>query len=101
MVSEDHCMYVKKMNKGITFVTLCVDNILFDKSNLEMMEAATKWLSYVFVMKRLGEGNYVLGVKIVKNFPILSMSEEAYIKKILKCFPMYHSKPVDRPLEKG
>ena len=42
-------------------------------------------------------------MKILKNNPkrLLGMCEEAHIKRILECFLMYHSKPIDTVLEKG
>jgi len=39
MVSEDHCVYVKKTNVGIMFLTLYVTDILLAGSNLEMINA--------------------------------------------------------------
>ena len=65
MVSEDHCVYVKKTTKEIMFVTLYVDDILLAGNNLEMINATKRRLSSVFEMKDMGEARYVLGVEIV------------------------------------
>ena len=102
MVSEDHCVYVKRSTGGIMFLTLYVDDILLAGNNLEMIEATKRWLSSVFEMKDMGEARYVLGVEIVRNRPkkLLGMSQEAYIKKVLERFRMHYSKPVDTPVEK-
>ena len=37
MVSEDHCVYVKKTTNGIMFPTLYVDDILLAGNNMEMI----------------------------------------------------------------
>jgi len=86
MVSEDHCVYVKKTTKEIMFLTLYVDDILLARNNLEMINATKQWLFSVFEMKDMGEARYVLGVKIVRNRPkkLLGMCHEAYIKRVLE-----------------
>jgi len=38
MVFEDHCVYVKKITKGIMFLTLYVDDILLAGNNMEMIQ---------------------------------------------------------------
>jgi len=88
MVSEDHCVYVKRTTREIIFLTLYVDDILLVGNNLEMINATKQWLSSVFEMKDMGEVRYVLGVEIVRNRPkkILGMCQEAYIKRVLKRF---------------
>ena len=65
MVSEDHCVYVKKTTKGIMFLTLYVDDILLAGNNMEMIQTTKQWLSSVFEMKDMGEARYILGVKII------------------------------------
>jgi len=53
-------------------------------------------------MKDRGEVRYVLGVEITRDFSkkLLGLSQEAYIDKILECFRMHYSKPVDTSIEK-
>ena len=103
MVSEDHCVYVKRSTGGVMFLTPYVDDILLAGNNLEMIEATKRWLSSVFEMKDMGEATYVLGVEIIRDRPkkLLGMSQEAYIKKVLERFRRHYSKPVDTPVEKG
>uniref|UniRef100_A0A2N9IVG7 Reverse transcriptase Ty1/copia-type domain-containing protein n=1 Tax=Fagus sylvatica TaxID=28930 RepID=A0A2N9IVG7_FAGSY len=61
-----------------------------------------KWLSSTFEMD-MGKANFVLGVKITKDCSkkLLSLSQGNYIKKILECFHIHNSKPIDTPMEKG
>ena len=102
MVSEDHCVYVKKTTKEIMFLTLYVDDILLAGNNLEVINTTKRRLSSAFEMKYMGEARYVLGVKIVRNRPkkLLGMCQKPYIKRALECFRMHHSKPVDTLVEK-
>jgi len=102
MVSEYHCVCVKRTTRGIMFLTLYVDDILLVGNNLEMINTTKQWLSSFFEMKNMGEVRYVLGVKIVRNHPkkFLGMCQVAYIKGVLERFQMHYSKP-DIPVEKG
>jgi len=101
VVSEHHCVYVKRSMGGIMFITLYFDNILLAGNNLEMIEATKKRLSSVFEIKDKGEARYVLSVEIIRNHPkkLLGMSQEAYIKKVLEQFCIHYSKPVDTLVE--
>ena len=103
MVSEDHCVYVKRTSVGIMFLTLYVDDILLAGSDMEMINATKRWLSSVFEMKDMGEARYVLGVEILRDRSkkLLGLSQKAYIEKVLERFRMHYSKPVDTPVDKG
>jgi len=103
MVSEDHCVYVKRTTREIMFLTLYVDDTLLAGNNLEMISITKQWLSSVFEMKGMGEARYILSVEIVRNPPkkLLGICQEAYIKRVLECFRMHNSKPVDTPVERG
>ena len=51
----------------------------------------------------MGEANYVLGVKIVRDQSnnLFCLSQEPYIKKVLECFHMSDLKPIDIPVNKA
>jgi len=54
-------------------------------------------------MKDMGEARYILGMTIVINHPkrLLSMCQEAYIKRMLEHFLMHYFKPINSPVEKS
>jgi hypothetical protein len=54
-------------------------------------------------MKDMGEANYILGVKIVRDRSkkLIALSQESYIQKILERFDMKNCKPYDTPIAKG
>ena len=103
MVSEDHCVYVKKTNVGIMFLTLYVDDILVARSDLEIINTTKRWLSSVFEMKDMGEVRYVLEVEIIRDRPrkLIGLYQKAYIENVLERFRMHYSKLVDTSAEKG
>ena len=54
-------------------------------------------------MKDKGEASYVLGVKILRDRSkhLLGLSQEMYIKKMLKCYHMHDYKPMEHPIERN
>ena len=54
-------------------------------------------------MKDMHEDVFILGVKIPwdRSKNLVSLSQEPYIKKILKRFKMQDCKPIDTPMAKG
>ena len=67
MIKEDHYVYVKRSKKGILILSLYVDDILLAGNEMSSIVATREWLSSQFEIKDMGEANYVLGVKIVRN----------------------------------
>ena len=96
-------MYVKKTKKGFLILSLYIDDILLAGNNLEMIDAIKEWLSTIFEIKDLGEASHVLGFKISEDHSrrLLSISLEIYINKVLECFRMHNSKPVNTLIDKG
>ncbi|OMO52435.1 reverse transcriptase [Corchorus capsularis] len=103
MIEEDHCVYVKRSKGSFVILSLYVDDILLAGNDMEMIVTTKKWLSSNFEMKDMGEANYVLGVKILRDRSkrLLGLSQETYIKKILERFQMQNCKPIDTPIAKG
>ncbi|KAK2982316.1 hypothetical protein RJ640_029725, partial [Escallonia rubra] len=60
-------------------------------NDMSSIVATKQWMSSTFEMKDMGEANYVLGVKIIRDRPkrLLNLSQETYIKKtsamLLEC----------------
>jgi hypothetical protein len=103
MIEEDHCMYLKRSNSSFIILSLYVDNILIVGNNKEMIDTTKKWLSSNFEMKDMGEANYVLGVKIIRDRSqrLLGLTQETYIKKMLERYHMQDNKPMDTPVDKS
>jgi hypothetical protein len=60
-------MYLKCSNNSFIILPLYVDDILIDRNNKEMIDTTKKWLSSNFEIKDMGEANYILGVKIIRD----------------------------------
>ena len=72
-------------------------------NNEEMIDNAKRWLSSNFEIKDMGEANYVLGVKIVRDCAkkLLGLSQETYIKRMLKHYHMQDSNSMDTHVDKS
>jgi hypothetical protein len=84
-------------------VSLYVDDILIAGNSKEMIDTTKRWLSSNFEMKDMGEANYVLGVKIIRDraTKLLGLTQETYIKKTLERYHMQDSKPMDTNVDKS
>ena len=103
MMEEDHCVHIKLSNIGFIILSLYVDDIMIVGNDKKLIDVTKKWLSSNFEMKDMGKASYVLGVKIIRDRSkqLLGLSQETYIQKMLKCYHMHDSKPMDTLVEKN
>ena len=96
-------VYLKQSKRSILILSLYVDDILLAGNDMDSIVTTKKWLSSTFEMMDIGEANFVLEVKITRDrsMKFLSLSQWTYIKKILECFHIHNSKPINTPMEKG
>ncbi|GJZ78687.1 retrotransposon protein, putative, ty1-copia subclass [Tanacetum coccineum] len=73
---------------------LYVDDILLMGNSVTMLKEVKSWLCKYFSMKDLGEAAYILGIKIIhdRSKRLITLSQCAYLEKILKKFRMENSK---------
>ena len=67
MIEEDHYVYIKRSKGSFIILSLYVDDILLAGNDMEMIIATKRWLSSNFEMKDMGEADYILGIKILKD----------------------------------
>ncbi|GJU45793.1 retrotransposon protein, putative, ty1-copia subclass [Tanacetum coccineum] len=91
---DEPCVYKRASGSIIVFLILYVDDILLMGNNIPMLQDVKSCLGKCFSMKDLGEVAYILGIKIyrVRLRRLISLSQNAYIDKILKRFKMDTSK---------
>ena len=103
MIEEDHCVYVKRSKGSFIILSLYVNDILLAGNDMEKIITTKGWLSSNFEMKDMGEIDYILGVKILKDRSkkLLGLSQQTYINKVLKHFQMHNCKPIDTSVAKN
>jgi len=97
----DSCVYFKKCN-GDTYIYLLlyVDDMLIASVNKSEVNELKQLLSREFEMKDLGDAKKILGMEISRDrgAGLLTLSQEGYVKKVLRSFQMDNAKPVSTPL---
>ena len=103
MIKEDHYVYVKQSKGSFIILSLYVGDILLVDNDMETIIATKGWLSSNFEMKDMGEEDYILGFKILRDHSkkLLGLSQQTYIKKVLEHFQMHNCKPIDTPVAKN
>ncbi|KAG6689840.1 hypothetical protein I3842_11G194500 [Carya illinoinensis] len=99
-LQADHCFYMKNFDNSYIILLLYVDDMLVAGSSIEEINKLKKQLSKRFEMKDLGAAKQILGMRIIRDRSndTLKLSEEEYVKKVLRRFNMDKAKPVSTPL---
>lgn len=104
----DGCIYTKTVREAsgrIIFVILgvYVDDIVPVSNDIELLNAEKAALCERFDMVDQGEIHYLLGMSIKRDRKsrTLTISQPAYLQKVVERFGMKNSKPVSTPLEHG
>ena len=97
---DEPCVYKKVQGSMVVFMVLYVDGIILISNDVRQLSSIKIWFSTQFQMKDLGEVQYILGIKVLrdqKNMK-LRLSQTTYIDKILVKYVMYDSKKGLLPL---
>ena len=96
-------MYKRIQGAIVIFLVLYVDDILLIENDVEVLSNVKNWLKNQFEMKDLWEANYILGIKIWRDWKnkLLALSQASYIDKILVRFNMENSKRGTLPFRHG
>ena len=95
----DKCIYSKVENNSSIIICLYVDDILIFGTNLQVVIETKSFLRSKFDMKDLGEVEVILGIKISRTPNGINLSQEHYVKKILRRFEHFDCKLVSTPYD--
>ena len=100
---NEPCAYKRIQGTKVVFLVLYVDDILLIGNDIEVLSSVKGWLQKQFDMKDLGEANYILGIKLLRDRKnkVLALSQALYIDKILARFSMENSKKGTLPFRHG
>jgi len=94
-------MYIKYDRQDVIIITLYVDDMIITGNNTSKLEQVKVQLKNQFKINDLGELKFILGIEVKrdrKNHQI-SLSQEQYIKDMLKKFNMNDCKPMKTPAD--
>ena len=100
---DEPCVYKKIQGIVVVFLVLYVDDILLIGNSVKVLSDVKGYLEKHFDMKDLGEANYILGIKILRDRKnkVLALSQASYIYKIVTRFGMEISKRGLLPFRHG
>lgn len=99
----DPCVHSHIIGGVQTITSTYTDDIFGMSSTKEGAERAKEEIKACFEIKDVGDLGYILGIQVEKEETMgaISLSQEAYIRRILERFSMLHCNPKSTPLPSG
>jgi hypothetical protein len=101
--NSDQCIYVRKSGRDVLYVGLYVDDLVIAGSNAKCINSFKEQLSAEYDMKDLGPISHLLGMEVTQDLSrnTLKLSQETYIRSILRRFNFQTEKPSSVPMSPG
>jgi hypothetical protein len=97
----DSNLYIKSEGDNLLFVLVYVDDIIFGCTNESYVHWFANSMKTEFEMSMIGELSYFLGLQVNQSYVGIFISQEKYLKEMLKKFQMEDSSPVSTPMVVG
>jgi hypothetical protein len=98
MGKVDITLFTKKISKDLFILQIYVDDIIFGSTNHDFYEKFGKMIVNEFEMSMIRELSYFLGFQIKQLKNGTFVSQDKYIKDMLKKFSMNESKVISIPM---
>jgi hypothetical protein len=97
----DNNLYIKTEDNDFLIVLVYVDDIIFGSNNASLVQWFASAMQSEFEMSMIGELSFFLGLQITQRSEGIFLSQEKYLREILKRFQMEDSTPVSTPMVTG
>ena len=94
----DTTLFTKKLGNDLFVLQIYVDDIIFGSTNQDFCEEIRKMMASEFEMSMIGELSYFLGLQIKQMKNNIFVSQDKYIKDMLKKFGMDDAKAISTPI---
>jgi hypothetical protein len=94
-------LYIKIEDNNLLIVLVYVDDIIFGCNKDSLVEWFAFSMESKFEMSMIGELSFFLRLQITQRPKGMLISQEKYLREMLKRFQMKDSKPVGTPMETG
>jgi hypothetical protein len=91
-------LFTKKIGQDLFVLQIYVDDIIFGSTNQDYCEEFGTMMANEFEMSMIGELSYFLGLQIKQLKNDTFVSQDKYIKDMLKKFGMIDSKAISTPM---
>jgi hypothetical protein len=97
----DNNLYIKTEGDDLLIVLVYVDDIIFGCNKDSFVKWFASAMESEFEMSMIGELSFFLGLQITQRYEGMFISQEKYLREMLKRFQMEDSKPVGTPMVTG
>jgi transposase InsO family protein len=94
-------LYIKTEDNDFLIVLVYVDDIIFRSNNASLVQWFASAMQSEFEMSMIGELSFFLGLRITQRSEGIFLSQEKYLREMLKRFQMEDSTPVSTPMVVG
>jgi hypothetical protein len=94
-------LYIKTEGNDLFIVLVYVDDIIFRCNKDQLVQWFASAMESEFEMSMIGEISFFLGLQITHRSEGMFISQEKYLREMLKRFQMEDSKPVGTPMVTG
>jgi hypothetical protein len=99
--TTDSNLYIKTEGNDFLIVLVYVDDIIFRCNKDSLVQWFSSTMKSEFEMSMIGELSFFIGLQITQRSKGMFISQEKYLRQMLKRFQMEDSKPVDTPMVTG
>jgi hypothetical protein len=99
--TTDNNLYIKTEDNNLLIVLVYVDDIIFGCNKDSLVQWFASSMESEFEMSMIGELSFFLGLQITQRPKGMFISQEKYLREMLKRFQMEDSKPVGTPMVTG
>jgi hypothetical protein len=97
----DSNLYIKTDGNDLLIFLVYVDDIIFSSNNASLVKWFASAMQSEFEMSMIGELSFFIGLQITQRSEGIFLSQEKYLREMLKRFQMEHYKPMSTPMVTG
>ena len=94
----DNTLFIYKTNTDVILVQVYVDDIIFGSTSFKLCKQFEKLMAKKFEMSMMGELTYFLGLQIKQTDRGTTISQEKYVKNLLKKYDLSDCASVKTPM---
>jgi len=94
----DNTLFIYKTNNDVILVQVYVDDIIFGSTSFKLCKQFEKLMAKKFEMSMMGELTYFLGLQIKQTDRGTTISQEKYVKNLLKKYDLSDCASVKTPM---
>ncbi|KAL6582070.1 hypothetical protein OROMI_006084 [Orobanche minor] len=98
---HEYALYMKKEGGNLLYVCVYVDDLIFTGNHPNMFKEFKLAMAHEFETSDMGLMSYNLGIQVKQMKEGIFISQERYVREVLKKFNMFNCKPVNTPMQFG